>query len=133
MWMKCWLTQFSQLWYSNNPTIYWLLQQSLIGHTCLQMICYWVVVLLTEFTSGPCLEGQFLIGHDILMIKGKDRNDEVTLPSTHIPWIKLTFGQADMERSREVFPSPREYCKSHGNGQRCYIPLNGRAETNWEQ
>lgn len=53
-------------------------------------------MLLTEFTSGPRLEGQFLIGHDILMIEGKDRNDEVTLPSTHIPWIKLTFGQADM-------------------------------------
>lgn len=70
-------------------------------------------MLLTEFTSGPSLEGQFLIGLDILMIEGKDRNDEVTLPSTHIPLIKQTFGQADMERSREVFPSPREYCKSH--------------------
>ena len=92
-----------------------------------------MVVLLTEFTSGPSLEGQFLIGLDILMIEGKDRNDEVTLPSTHIPLVKQTFGQTDMERSREIFPSPREYCKSHGDGQRSYIPLNGRAETNWEQ
>ena len=132
MWMKCWLSQFSQLWYSNNLTISVVPTKFNWSHLFADDLLlsggatHWVPL-------GPGLEGQFLVGHDTLMIEGKDRNDEVTPPLTHIPLIKQTFGQADMERSREVFPSPREYCRSHGDGQRCYIPLNGRAETNWEQ